>query len=202
MDRVVSEFVIPARSGKAFEVRKGQILRITETEGKQVADVNAWNRHDYRERMDVISSMFMGRNFRKMDTVHSNRYNLMFTVISDKVGVNFFGTHCAPLMYERLYQGHPSLQGHANCFDILTESVKPFGLTRDDIHDCYNVFMRVDVEEDGNLVIRAPASERGDFVEWRAEMDCLLVISACPGDIAPTNDYQPKALGIMVLERA
>jgi uncharacterized protein YcgI (DUF1989 family) len=125
----------------------------------------------------------------------------MFTVISDKVGVHYFGTHCAPLMYARLYPGHPSLKGHANCFDLLTESVKPFGLTRDDIHDCYNVFMQVDVEADGGLVIRAPVSERGDFIEWRMEMDCLLAISACPGDIAPTNDYRPKALGITILDR-
>lgn len=200
-DKVVSDFVIPARSGKAFEVKKGQIMRITETEGKQVADVNAWNRHDHREQMDALASMFIAHNFRKVDLVYSNRYNPMFTVVSDKVGVHFFGTHCAPVMYEQLYQGHKGLKGHANCFDILTQSIKPFGLTQDDVHDCFNVFMKVDIEPDWTLVIKSPVSERGDFVEWLAEMDCLVAISACPGDIAPTNDYKPKSLGITILER-
>lgn len=200
-EKVVSDFVIPARTGKAFEVRKGQIMRVTEIEGKQVADVDAWNLHEPRERMDVISSMFIGLNFRKIDRVYSNRYNLMFNVIADEVGVNAFGSHCSPLIYQELYKGHSGLKGHANCFENLTEAIKPFGLTRDDVHDCYNIFMKVDVAPDGTMAIRAPESKKGDFVEWQAEIDCLVAISACPGDIAPTNDYKPKPLGIKILER-
>ena len=62
VEEAISEFIIPARSGKAFEIKKGQVLRIIEIEGKQVADVNVWNLHDFRERMDALSSMLMGHN--------------------------------------------------------------------------------------------------------------------------------------------
>ncbi len=114
VEESISEFIIPARSGRAFEIKKGQILRIIETEGKQVADVNAWNLHDFRERMDALSSMFMSHNFKRVDKVYSNRYNLMFTVIEDRVGVNFFGSHCAPAMYEAVYgkEHHYEVKGH------------------------------------------------------------------------------------------
>ncbi len=197
MGELVTEFIIPARSGKAFEVKQGQVLRIIEIEGKQVADVNLWNPHDTRERLDAGSSMLLGHNFRKIDKIYSNRYNVMFTVIEDKVGVNFFGSHCAPILYQILY----GVKDHPNCYDILAESIKPFGLTHDDVHDCFNVFMKVDIEADGTPVIKSPTSEQGDYVDWLAEMDCLVAISACPGDIAPTNDYQPKPLGIKILRR-
>ena len=194
--KLMAEFIIPACSGKAFEVKKGQILRITEIEGKQVADVNAWNLHDFREIMDVMASMSMSQNFKRVDKVYSNRYNVMFTVIDDKVGVNFFGSHCSPAMYRKRH----GIENHANCYDILAESVKPFGLTRDDIHTCFNVFMHYHVEPDGRMVIKSPVSERGDYVDWLAEIDCLVAISACPGDIAATNDYKPKSLGIRIFE--
>src|SRR5690625_3635063 len=47
----VDEFVVPIRSGRAWEVPAGHVCRIVTIEGPQVADLNLWNRHDPRERM-------------------------------------------------------------------------------------------------------------------------------------------------------
>jgi len=34
-------------------------------------------------------------------------------------------------------------------------------------------------------------SKAGDYVEIRAEMDMVVVMSACPQDIVPINDLNP-----------
>jgi uncharacterized protein YcgI (DUF1989 family) len=47
---LVDSFVIPIRSGRAWPVRAGQLCRVNVIEGPQVADFNAWNQHNPRER--------------------------------------------------------------------------------------------------------------------------------------------------------
>ena len=195
-EKSIADVIIPARAGKAFEVRKGQIMRITEVEGKQVADVNAWNLHDYREIMDVMASVSMARNYKRVDEIYTNRYNVMFTVLSDTIGVHYFGSHCSRAMYSK-YHG---MEDHPNCFDILADSVKSYGLTHDDVHNCFNVFMNCHMQPDGTRIVKPPVSDKGDYVDWQAEMDCLVAVAACPGDIAATNDFIPKSLGIRIFE--
>ncbi|NBP72408.1 MAG: DUF1989 domain-containing protein [Alphaproteobacteria bacterium] len=46
---IADAFIIPARHGRAFEVKKGQTLRIHQVDGKQVGDCVFYNAHDYRE---------------------------------------------------------------------------------------------------------------------------------------------------------
>src|SRR6476620_3660099 len=48
---LVDAFVIPIRSGRAWPVRAGQLCRVNVIEGPQVADFNAWNLHNPRERL-------------------------------------------------------------------------------------------------------------------------------------------------------
>ncbi|MBI4284207.1 MAG: DUF1989 domain-containing protein, partial [Chloroflexi bacterium] len=47
--KLVQEFIIHARYGKAFVVKKGQLFRVYQVEGEQVADCAFWNADDYRE---------------------------------------------------------------------------------------------------------------------------------------------------------
>ena len=51
---LVTEFVIPIRSGRAWTVPAGHICRFSIIEGPQVLDLNLWSGHDPRER-------FLGR---------------------------------------------------------------------------------------------------------------------------------------------
>ena len=46
----VSSTVVPVRSGHAFPVAAGQIVRFTTVDGPQVVDLNLWARDDTRER--------------------------------------------------------------------------------------------------------------------------------------------------------
>ena len=49
METVHQEIYIPKREGRAVEVRKGQVLRVVTSEGKQVGDMAVFNLRDPRE---------------------------------------------------------------------------------------------------------------------------------------------------------
>src|ERR1700730_1742978 len=48
--RLVHQVVVPIRSGYAWPVRAGQVIRIVAVEGPQVCDLNLWNLANPRER--------------------------------------------------------------------------------------------------------------------------------------------------------
>jgi len=203
--KVVEHIVIPACEGRAFIVIRGQFLRVIDVEGKQVGDMVIYNAHDYREYFDSSQTVFLNclqgiGNAKRMTKLYSKppHENVMFTVTDDKVGVHFplLGGKCSRLIYI-LRDKAPM---HRSCQDNLAEALKPYGLTADDIHDAFNIFMNVEIDEKGCFVIKPPLADKGDYIEMRAEMDCLAAISACPSDTAPTNDFKPKPLGVEILE--
>ena len=57
-----------------------------------------------------------------------------------------------------------------------------------------NLFMNVPVAPDGSFKILPPVSRPGDHVSFRAELDCLIALSACPVDMLPLNgpDRRPR----------
>jgi uncharacterized protein YcgI (DUF1989 family) len=44
--------------------------------------------------------------------------------------------------------------------------------------------------DDGTLAFVRPTSEAGQYVSLRAEMDLIVVFSACPQDMIPVNDMK------------
>ncbi|MBI4257966.1 MAG: urea carboxylase-associated family protein [Thaumarchaeota archaeon] len=203
--KVVNDFLIPARTGKAVVINKGEVLRIIEEEGKQVADVIIFNADDHKEKFDLSHTVRMNcvkgiGNLKRVKELYSqpSRSNIMFTIMEDKVGVHglITGNKCSI----PLYRARDKLNTHANCQDNLSDAIRPYGLTPDDVGDVFNVFMNLEVDERNVPVIKSPVSKKGDYIDMKAEMDCLVAISACPGDTQPTNDYLPKSLRIQALQ--
>ena len=201
---VLQDIMIPAREGRAVEVRRGQVLRIIAVDGKQAGDCTFWNLHDFREvyhaGQTVALNMILGSGtMRRLTRFYSKppRENLMLTAIDDPVGVHFAWNsgRCSRAIYA-LRDGIAS--GHRNCQDNLAEAVAPWGLSGDDVFDIFNLFMNVDVVDETRLVFKPPVADRGDYLDLRAEMDVLAAVSACPSDTVATNDYHPKRLQMQV----
>ena len=63
--------------------------------------------------------------------------------------------------------------------------------------------MVVDYNSDGIFRFRPPVIEKGDFIDFRALIDVLVTVSACPneGQLAEEiNDYEAKPLKVEVLD--
>jgi uncharacterized protein YcgI (DUF1989 family) len=64
----------------------------------------------------------------------------------------------------------------------------------------FNLWMNTPPQSDGSIIWQEPVSKPGDYVELRAEMNCIVVISSCPMDILPINgaDAIPQELHVEV----
>jgi len=213
---IVDRFIIPARHGKGFIVKKGQTMRIVQIEGKQVADCTFLNANNPREGFHVSQSVAINLmagtgSLRSLQKLYSRPpyENVMLTVTDDPVGVHFawMGGRCTRRIYEiRNEQGigeHVDPEGHRTCQGNLEEAIAPFGLEPDQVPDVYNVFMVNDDRytlESHRLKFLPPVTRVGDYIDMRAEMDILAAVSACPNDQDAVNDGVPKPLEIVILE--
>ena len=182
-----SLIAIPARRGKASLVARGQSVRVINTHGQQVVDTWAFRRGDLTEFMSMEHSRTsLGRIIPAVgQSMVTNRRRPILTLAEDISG----GIHdtllaaCDRYRYELLgCEGY-----HDNCTDNLAAALAELGLTPPETPSPWNLFMNIPVAPDGSVSFEPPVSRPGDHLTLRAEMDCVVVFSACPQDIVPIN---------------
>ena len=89
---------------------------------------------------------------------------------------------------------------HDNCADNMRMALKAIGLRAREVPQPFNVWMNIPVAPDGSIQWLAPASKAGDYIDLKAEMDCVVVMSACPQDIIPINDNRPVEVQFTVVD--
>ena len=182
---------IAPRSGVAFPLCQGQVLKVIDPQGVQVSDLLAYNAGDVRE---VISN---GRTFDYEETIAlttgnklwSNRSNVMLTIVEDLVGRHdFLLTPCSEATFRHFYPEHPV---HRGCFGNLAEALAPYGVEPDMIPCAFNLFMNVPVASDGKVRVDPPVSRPGDFICLRAEMDLVIGLTACSAYASNGGSFKP-----------
>ena len=185
------------QTGTAFELKFGDVLRVIDPEGEQVADLIAFNRED---RSEWLSS---GRSIDYANTIYlttghvlySNRSRPMFTLGRDDVGRHdFLLTPCSAETFAIIYK---NTAPHPSCFHNLHSNLAAFGITPDQIPTTFNIFMNVEVLPSGELKIGPPRSRPGDMLELRAEMDLIVGLTACSAEMS--NNYRFKPIEFEVI---
>ncbi len=191
---------IPATEGRAVKVGAGHTFRIIDVEGKQVADLFAFNAADvgeYHSAMHtraVVSGLFpkIGEAF-----VTNRRRPILTLVADDTPAVH--DMLIAPCDPER-YQGLGVEEWHASCRENLEVAMSELGHDGICTPASINLFMNIPVSEDGSLGWDPAVTAAGDSITLRAEMDAIVVVSACPQDIVPINDRNPTSIAIELLD--
>ena len=187
----VSDAMVPVRSGHAFTVTAGQIVRFSTVDGPQVVDLNLWARDDPRERFWASRTrQFYGTHVTTGDRLWSNLPFLrpMVTFVADTIGYgrdeddagchDLLGTRCDPYVNQMLSGAAYDFHCHSN----LTRAVAQFGLTEFDVHDVINLFQVTGLmPDDKRYFMKTCPARPGDYVELLAEIDLLMAISLCPG---------------------
>ena len=190
------------QTGIAFELEKGQTLRVIDPEGEQVSDVVAFASAGLG-RANTSEWLSSGRTIDYTNTIYqttghllySNRSNPMFTIIEDRVGRHdFLLTPCSPETFETLYEGHQGY--HPSCFENLAQNLERFGVGGDNIPTTFNVFMNVEVLPSGEIVIVPPLSKPGDFIDLRAEMNLVVGVTACSAEKSNNHSLKPIDLKV------
>ena len=191
--------IIGPQSGTAFELEKGQLLRVIDLEGEQVADLTAFNREDHEEwlssgrTIDYANTIYLTTDH----LLYSNRSRPMLTIVQDDVGRHdFLLTPCSPETFKIIYENESY---HPSCFENLHTNLERFGIPSDRIPTTLNIFMNVSVAGNGTLSIGPPRSRAGDSITFRAEMDLIVGLTACSAEMS--NNYRFKPIGYEILDQ-
>ncbi len=167
---LVEQIVVPIRSGQAWPVLAGQLCRIVTIEGPQVADFNAWNLHNPRERFWAARSrQLQASHVTTFDRLWSTLPYLrpMLTITNDTIqyGVDedggrchdLLGTRCDPYVTKLLMGEEFDFHCHSN----LTRAVLPWGLDERDVHDVLNIFQVTGLNEDDRYYMKPSPAQKG-----------------------------------------
>ncbi|TWI54822.1 hypothetical protein IQ22_01725 [Pseudomonas duriflava] len=200
---LIEQFEVPIRTGRAWKVSAGQVFRVTAPVGPQVGDFNIWNAHDPRERLWAARTrQLQGAHVSTYDRLWSNLPFLrpLVTITDDTLadyGIDehggrvhdLLGTRCDPYV-NKLLTGEDF---HHHCHSNLTRAVLPHGLTEFDVHDVLNIFQVTGLNDDDLYFMKACPAQKGDYLEFFAEIDVLCALSTCPGGDLSVALWGPDA---------
>ena len=194
----VYEKVVPAGEYWIHTVKQGQTFRILDLEGNQAADTLFYSANDPTERYSAVDTIREQGNIYLTtgSVLMSTDCNPMLTIVADTCGRHdTLGGACATESNTVRYALEKKCM-HA-CRDswllAMAESdiATSKHMSKRDLTSNINFFMNVPVTPHGELTFADGISEAGKYVEMRAEMDVIALVSNCPQLNNPCNAYNP-----------
>jgi uncharacterized protein len=182
-------------------VAAGQILRIVDLEGNQAVDTLFYNANDTEERYSAVDTI-RGQGNIYLTTGSALRSNLgatMLTIIEDTCGRHdTLGGACSAESNTVRYALEKRYMHSCRDNFLLALGRYDYGLTKRDLPSNINFFMNVPVTPEGGLQFADGVSAAGRYVQLRAQMDALVLISNCPQLNNPCNAYNPTPIRILI----
>jgi urea carboxylase-associated protein 1 len=194
--------VVPAGDYWMRVVKKGETFRILDLEGNQAADTLFFNADDPHERYSACDTVReQGNVFITAGSVlMSDLCRPMLTVTADTVGRHdTLGGACATESNTVRYALEKfSMHACRDSFLLAVAENEHYGLDKRDIAHNINFFMNVPVTAEGGLTFADGLSAPGKYVEMRAEMNVIVLISNCPQLNNPCNAYNPTPVEVLI----
>jgi uncharacterized protein len=197
-DAILDE-IIPARRPWSHVLRRGDVLRIVDTDGQQAVDFLLYNAHDFGERYSAQDTWALGgRAYLGLGSeLASNAGRIMATIVADTCGNHDTAAGCCSVESNTVRFGHDTRYMHA-CRENFILELGRHGMTKRDIVPNVNFFMNVPIKPNGELAVLDGISAPGNYVDVRAEMDVLCVISNCPQLNNPCNGFVPTPIRALI----
>jgi urea carboxylase-associated protein 1 len=200
MARVILDHIVPAGAPWSGILKRGQHLRIVDTHGRQAVDFLCYNAKDTVERYFAPNTIKAAGtiSLTKGHVLYSDQAQALFTIVEDTFGSHdTIGGACSAPSNYMLY----GVENCPGCRENFLKGLGQFNMGRRDIVPNVNFFMRVPVQGMGEAAIARGDSVPGTYVELRAEMDAIAVISNCPQINNPANDYNPTPIQLIIREK-
>ena len=194
--------IVPSGDYWMHVVKRGQTLRLVDVEGNQAADTLFYNADDPHERYSATDTIReQGNVYIGAGTnILSDLCRPMLTVTADTVGRHdTLGGACATESNTVRYAlEKKSMHACRDSYLLALAENEKFGLTKRDIGPNINFFMNVPVTPEGGLTFADGLSAPGKYVELRAVMNVIVLISNCPQLHNPCNAYNPTPIEVLV----
>lgn len=198
MELMNTTTVVAAGTGRAVVLGKGDRVRVIDVEGAQVGDVFAFAAGDPDEYLSASHTRTVtGRLFPAVGEhfVTNRRRPILRLVADTSPGVHdMLIAACDRERYRLL--GAPE---HRSCADNLREALAGIGVGVGVVPQPVNIFMNIPVTDGGHLSWLPAVSRAGDAVTFEADMDCVVVVSACPMDLNAINGERVTDLALELI---
>lgn len=196
--------VVPAGDYWLDRVKQDEIFRIVDLEGNQAADTLLFSAGDTADRYSIVDTVRAQRNvfLSAGSKLLSTGGHVLAEIVADTVGRHdTLGGACASESNTVRYAlDKGTMHACRDSFLLALARNEHFGLTKRDLTHNINFFMNVPVTAQGGLEFADGLSGPGQYVELRACMDLIVLISNCPQLNNPCNAYNPTPLEIMIWE--
>jgi urea carboxylase-associated protein 1 len=193
--------IVPAGEPWLGSVERGQILRIVDLEGNQAVDTLFYNAHHYEERYSAVDTIrAQGNIYLTTGTqLRSNLGATMLTITEDTCGRHdTLGGACSAESNTVRYALETRHMHSCRDNFLLALARHDRGLNKRDLPSNINFFMNVPVTSAGELHFADGISAAGRYVQMRAQMDVLVLISNCPQLNNPCNAYNPTPIQLQI----
>lgn len=204
-DRLLHEEITPGGDAWSATVKRHRTLRLTALEASANVSLLAFNRHDLADRYNMADTL-KGQHTAKLtagDMLVSDMGRALLSITGDTLGWHdpLGGHDNAEIVRQKwgdkTYQSARN-DWHRNSRDHFLIELAKHGLNRRDLVANVNFFSKIVADADGRLSFVANHAQAGDFIDLRAEMDLLVILTTChhPMDTAPA--YGPKSVKLQL----
>jgi uncharacterized protein len=199
MSNLVYARDVPAEAPWSHIIRRGQTLRIIDSEGQQAVDALLYCAESPAERYSAQDTLRMQRSaYVGLGTaLVSNKGRVMARITADSCGQHDTSAGCCSCESNAVRFGEQTKYQHA-CRENFILELSRHGLTKRDIVANLNFFMNVPIDPSGNFTVVDGISAAGNYVDVTAEMDVLFVISNCPQVNNPCNGFNPTPIHVEI----
>jgi urea carboxylase-associated protein 1 len=181
---------------------KDEVLRIVDVEGNQSADTLFFNAADISDRYSAVDTIRAQRNvyLTTGSALLSTSGNVLAEIVADTVGRHdTLGGACAAESNTVRYALEKrTMHSCRDSYLLAAAQHDHLGIGKRDLSHNINFFMNVPVTRDGGLTFADGLSGPGQYVEMRAGMDIIVLISNCPQLNNPCNAYNPTPLEVLI----
>jgi urea carboxylase-associated protein 2 len=204
-ERILLEEEIPGGAMWSHVLRRHQTLRLTDLEGGGNASVLLYNRELLTERYNMPDTLKSQHTafLTKGVVMCSDMGRILCSITEDSCGWHDTVTGVSDLDVVKAKYGAKTYQEarngyHRNGRDCLLNELSKWGLGARDLVPNANFFTKVIADAEGKLSYLAGHSKAGSFVDLRAEMNVLVVLTTCQHAFDPSTAYSPKKVGVTV----
>lgn len=189
----------------SLELRRGTLLRLQDIDGNGNAGLLFYNPRNLLERYNAPDTLKCQHTFKltRGNCLYSDMGRIFASIVDDDLGWhdtvcgNSHASHIDARWGRRDYQ-HDRNDWHQNGHDAFLVELAKYGLGAADMAANINVFSKVETDDEGNLHLAAGHSAPGSTLTLRIEMDCLVLIHACPHPLNTAADYPRCRIGVEV----
>ena len=184
-DAVIHRETVPSGWYTTLILRRGEGLRITDDTGRASVSLLAWRQEDPSERINCADTIKVqwSAAISKGRVILSDMGRVVFSLIEDTSGAHDLlvgGSTPASVLASTGRRGR-------NTQENFLSAASKIGLGVRDIPPCITFFAPVALDRAGRFLWKEGVKRAGDFVDLRAEMNLIVVVSNCAHPLDPSQ---------------